>query len=229
MKVYIGFDSAEIDAYAVAQHSMQRRSSVPLEFTPLIASRLRSSGLVTRDVDARGGMYDLASQAPQATEFANTRFIVPLLAQSGPALFIDCDMLVMADVAELFREFDSSKAVQVVKHAHNPVEKTKMNGAPQTAYSRKNWSSVILWNCDHPANRRLTLSMINDWPGRDLHNFLWLADAEIGELSPRWNWLVNVQPRPAADGIAHFTLGGPWLPGWKEQPFDELWLQESRR
>jgi hypothetical protein len=101
----------------------------------------------------------------------------------------------------------------------------------QTIYPRKNWSSVMLFNCNHPANRRLTLHDINNRPGRDLHAFYWLHDEEIGTLNPRWNWLVNEQERPLDVAIAHFTNGGPWIAGWIPAPFDDLWLeaQASRR
>jgi hypothetical protein len=223
VKVYIGFDGREVEAYSVAQKSLLKHASVPVDVTPLIADSLRLSGLLRRPVDARGGMYDIHSQSPQSTEFAVSRFLVPMLAQTGWALFTDCDVVFFADVAELFLLADISKAVQVVKHPPFWCNAWKMDGAFQTTYARKNWSSVILWNCDHPANKRLTLDMVNHWPGRDLHAFSWLHDSEIGELPSGWNWLVNVQPKPDDLRLAHFTLGGPWLPGWTPQPNDDLW------
>jgi lipopolysaccharide biosynthesis glycosyltransferase len=172
-------------------------------------------------------MYDIISQAPQATEFAVSRFLVPILEQKGIAIFLDCDVLVLEDVYKLLDEFDKDRAVQVVKHNHLGREQTKMDGQLQTRYNRKNWSSVMLWNCDHPANRRLTLDAINHWPGRLLHAFAWLADEEVGELDPGWNWLVGVQPQPAKIHIAHYTLGGPWLQNWSVRDHDDLWLREQ--
>jgi len=100
-----------------------------------------------------------------------------------------------------------------------------MDGQPQTQYPRKNWSSVMLFDCDHPSNRRLNIDMINTLPGRDLHRFCWLRDDEIGELDPEWNWLVGEQPKPENLGVAHFTLGGPWLPNWEEHPHDGIWKE----
>lgn len=229
LRVYIGYDPREADAYCVASASLRRRASGDVMITPLEANRLRAQGLLTRPVDARGQMYDLHSQAPQSTEFAISRFLVPLLAQTGPALFIDCDMLFQADVAELFALFDPRYAVQVVQHDHRPQRQTKMDGAAQTLYRRKNWSSVMLWNCDHPGNRRLSLWDINHRPGRDLHALYWLADAEIGALPPEWNWLVGEQVKPANVKLAHYTNGGPWFPNWAPRFHDDLWLEESRR
>ncbi|MDP2141276.1 MAG: hypothetical protein Q8L20_10740 [Gammaproteobacteria bacterium] len=130
-------------------------------------------------------------------------------------------------MADLFALADPDKAVMVVKHQQPETEKTKMDGQEQTFYPRKNWSSVMLWNCDHPANHRLSLQDVNERPGRDLHRFYWLNDSEIGELPAEFNWLVNVQPKPVTPKIAHFTLGGPFTPGWKPQEHDELWLEAA--
>lgn len=228
MRVFIGYDAREAEAYRVAVSSMLRRASAPVDVTPLEIGRLQSAGLLTRPVDARGGMYDLHSRASQSTDFAVSRFLVPVLAQTGPALFIDCDMLFMDDVAELFALFDPRYAVQVVKHDHRPERTTKMNGAEQTRYPRKNWSSVMLWNCCHPANKRLSLWDVNHRPGRDLHALYWLADDEIGPLPSAWNWLVNEQCKPPDVKLAHFTNGGPWFPNWVPRFHDELWLEEAR-
>lgn len=102
----------------------------------------------------------------------------------------------------------------------------KMDGQAQTSYPKKNWSSVVLWNVDHPANKRLSLVDVQERRGFDLHQFYWLADSEIGELPREWNWLVGVQPKPAAPKIAHFTLGGPFLRSWAGAEHDETWLRE---
>ncbi len=228
MKIYIGYDPAEAEAYRVAEASLRRRSSIPVDVTPLCADRLAACGLLRRPADARGGeLYDIRSNASQATEFAISRFLVPMLAQTGWALFIDCDMVFLGDVAELLELADPSKAVMVVKHKHAPTEAEKMCGKTQTTYPRKNWSSVMLFNCDHPANRRLSLDDVNHRPGRDLHAFYWLHDSEIGELPPAWNWLVNIQQKPSAPKLAHFSLGGPWFPEWAGAEHDDIWFRES--
>ena len=164
-----------------------------------------------------------------ATEFACSRFLVPRLAGSGWALFMDCDMLVRTDLFKLFQIADPNKAVMVVKHNHQPVETTKMDGQAQTKYPRKNWSSVMLFNCDHPANKKLTSELVNSVPGRDLHRFCWLKDDEIGELDPKWNWLVG-HSDPAIDpAIVHFTDGIPTMPGYEDCAFADEWRVELER
>ena len=229
MRVYVGVDNREPEAFAVLAHTIRKRASCDVDITPLEINRLRSAGLLTRLMDSRSHqLYDLASNAPCSTEFAISRFLVPILAQSGFALFMDSDMVALGDFAELTKLADPRFAVQVVKHDYRPAEQFKMDMQAQTTYPRKNWSSVMLFNCDHPANRRLTVADVNVRRGFDLHQFYWLADSEIGELPAEWNWLVGVQPKPKAPKIAHFTLGGPWFKDWQPKPYDDIWVCEAR-
>lgn len=230
MKAYIGYDPREDAAFTVAAKTLLQTSGLVAE--PLVEERLRAAGLLWRPVDRRGHMHDLVSDAGQSTEFAISRFLVPILCQTGWALFTDCDVVFLRNVDELSLAIGpitrGKRAAYVVKHDHQPAENWKMDFQPQQAYSRKNWSSVVLWNCEHPAHQRLNLHTINTMPGRWLHSFGWLHDSEIGELLPEWNWLVGVQPKPVAPAIAHFTLGGPFTPGWKGAEHDELWLEAAK-
>lgn len=225
MRVYIGYDSKEKEAYQVAERTLKQTSSIQAE--PLNCERLAASGLFNRAVDTRGQPYDLPSNAPCSTEFATSRFLVPILCQSGWAMFTDCDMVFMQDVHQILEYADESKAVMVVKHNHQS-NGTKMGGLQQTIYPRKNWSSVMLFQCDHPANKRLTIEDVNRRPGRDLHAFYWLHDSEIGELPNRFNWLVDVQPKPDNLVIAHMTLGGPWIENWQGGSFDDEWMDAAQ-
>lgn len=225
MIVYIGYDARETEAYRVAEKSL-KSVSPSAQVTRLDAERLAAFGLLRRPTDLRGGIYDLPSNAPASTAFHVSRFLVPHLCQSGWALFTDSDVVFLRDVAELFKLADSSKAVMVVKHSQSGGG-FKMDGQVQAAYPRKNESSVMLVNCDHPANRRLSLQDVNERPGRDLHNFFWLNDVEIGTLPMEWNWLVTIEPPPVSPSIAHFTMGGPWLPDWQPSEHDEIWTQAA--
>ncbi len=228
MNIYIGWDPREEAAYEVAASSIARRATGPVTIQPL---RLQDVGhILTRPIESRDGkMWCPISQAPMATEFAISRFCVPFIG-NGWALFADCDIVCLADIADLFALADPNYAVMCVKHNYAPVQTAKMDGQPQTAYSRKNWSSVMLFNRGHPANRKLTLEALNAWPGRDLHAFKWLDDSEIGELPKEWNYLDGVYPFPNPEiKIAHLTLGGPWLKGWKGGQMDQMWLMERER
>jgi hypothetical protein len=232
MKVYIGWDSRERKAFNVAE---QTARGFGCDVIPLYEDRLRCAGLLTRPVDRRGQMWDLNSNAPQSTEFAIARFFVPLLAHSGWCLFADADVVFMEDPHSLLRLADTSKALLVVKHREFAMTDVvtgtgyKMDGQAQTVYPRKLWSSVILWNCDHPAHRTLNLTLLNQWPGRDLHAFKWLSDDEIGDLPAEANWLVGVQPKPDRPMIAHYTLGTPDMAGHEDSPHSDIWYNVSKR
>lgn len=223
--VYIGFDSRERESYEVARKSLLKHASIPVHITPLSSVRLAEAGLLRRPQDTRGQRYDILSNAPASTEFAISRFLVPLLAQTGWALFCDSDVVFLGDVAELLRVADPKYAVMVVKHDHCPAEKEKMDGQQQLVYGKKNWSSVMLFNCDHPANKRLSLVDIQERRGLDLHQFYWLSESEIGELPAEWNWLVDVQPKPQEPRLAHFTLGTPEIGVFSEH--SQIWYEAA--
>ena len=228
MKVYIGYDEREHKAAAVCMKTLLdvTRGEIDPEFLSL--GVLRSRGLLTRTVDQRTlREYDLVSNAHYSTRFNIARFLVPILCQGGMALFVDCDMVFERDPREMLREAPSRLPLSVVKHEHEPTRSVKMMEQAQNAYPRKNWSSVMLFNCDHPANRRLSLWDVNHRTRQELHSLYWLHDDEIGSLDPAWNWLVNEQPKPDNLGIAHFTNGGPFNDGWPGAEHDDLWLKHA--
>ncbi len=229
--VWIGFDPREANAYAVARQSVMSRTDGAVGVHGLVLQYLRSRGLYTRPTEIRDGrLWDVISEAPMSTEFAISRFLTPFLAEKGWALFIDADMLVRGDLNEIFRKADPQYAVMCVKHKFDPPEGIKMDGQAQTRYARKNWSSVMLFNVDHPANERLTVAMVNTLPGRDLHRFCWLEDHEIGELPPEWNFLVGFHDPMFIDPkIVHFTDGIPTMKGYENVPFADEWRRELFR
>lgn len=211
LRVFVGHDPREQKSFDVATSSARRWGC---EVQGLYEDRLRLAGILTRPLDVRGGQaFDLTSGAPQSTRFAVARFATVILAHSGWALFVDGDTLFLRDPHVLVEFMDPNKAVCVVKHQVSSIidGTKKMDNQAQMWYPRKLWSSVMLFNCDHEANRRLNLTTLNTWPGRDLHAFKWLHDSEIGELPPEFNWLVGMQPKPSSPCIAHYTLGTPEL------------------
>jgi hypothetical protein len=228
LEVVCGWEPREAIGGALFEFSAIRRTTEPLRFIPLMEKALRYRGLYTRPHEQRDGQaWCPISGAPMATSFANSRFLVPWLAESQWALFADgADMLWLADPAELFALADDRYAVMTVKHEHVSRETIKMDGQAQTNYTRKNWSSVVLWNCTHPSNARLTQEMVNTLPGRDLHAFCWLEPEEIGELPPEWNYLVDVSPMTINPRLLHFTKGIPAMAGYDAGPWAEVWLKE---
>lgn len=227
LNIFIGYDRREFAAYSVAKHSIETRSSVPVLVHPLVAEHL--SHFVAPPVRRGNSYWDIESEAPASTEFTRTRFCVPFIQKHGWALFTDGDILLQDDIAKLFKLADERYAVMVVKHEYVVNENTKMDGQLQTAYHRKNWSSVILWNCSHRAHLRLTRDRLNRWPGRRLHAFEWLEDDEIGTLPQGWNHLVGITnaDTPERPSLLHFTLGTPDMYVNTVEKYTDLWLKEQ--
>lgn len=232
MRVFVGYDRREDVPYAVTVASLLRHASVPVRVEPIVEANLRGMGIYSRRHETRDGqLFDVVSDAPMATQFAITRFAVPFMAdRQGWALFCDGDFLFRADVAELLEQADPKYAVMLVKHRHDPAETRKMDDQQQTRYACKNWSSLVLWNCAHPAHDRLmSHDVLNLAPGRWLHAFQWLFDTEIGDIDPAWNHLVGVnRPDPSAKA-AHFTLGTPDMLGNADMEFGAEWQEYAAR
>lgn len=204
--VFIGYDPRERVATNVLIDSLYQHSSIPLAITPLVTPQLEAQGLYWRPRDPR-----------QSTAFSFSRFLVPhLMAYAGWAIFMDCDMLCRGDIAELWAQRHEDFAVMCVQHDHIPKEDVKFLGEVQSRYEKKNWSSLMLLNCQRCS--ALTPEYVNNASGLELHRFHWLTDdREIGALPlERWNHLVDVQDSALAERAAllHWTLGGPWF---KEQ------------
>jgi hypothetical protein len=205
--VFIGYDPRERAATNVLIDSLYHHTSMPLAITPLVTPQLERQGLYRRERDPK-----------QSTAFSFTRFLVPrLMDYRGWAIFMDCDMLCRGDIAELWELRNDRYAVMCVQHEHVPSERVKFLGEKQTAYPKKNWSSLMLMNGERCT--ALSVDYVNTASGLELHRFQWLGDdALIGALPlGRWNHLVDVQPAPGA-GVAeggpallHWTLGGPWF------------------
>ena len=217
MKVYVGYDTREDIAYQVCEHSIKRRNG-QTEVIPLKQKDLREQGLYTREPDK------LAS-----TEFTFTRFFVPYLNNyKGWAVFCDCDFVWRISPTELEQYCDNSKAVVCVQHDYKPKEGLKMHGQIQLQYPRKNWSSMVLWNCGHPKNKVLTPELLNTESGKFLHRFSWLNDSDIGNLPPIYNWLVSwyQEPKDGTPKILHYTEGGPWFENYRNCEYADVWKKE---
>jgi lipopolysaccharide biosynthesis glycosyltransferase len=225
-RVFLGWSYAEHRAYRVAELSLRRTSASHVRLEKISMEHLRGLDLYWRDTTVIAGrLFDVPSFAHMSTSHAIARFFVPYLCGfKGWALFADSDVIFRTDVAELFAAADERYALMCVQHPELQETGLKKTGDRQQPYARKNWSSVMLFNCAHPAHQALTLEVLNTWPGRDLHAFKWLQDDQIGALPADWNYLINVtQPVPSRVAIAHFTLGTPDVKGHEADPFADEW------
>lgn len=213
LSVYIGYDPRESVAFYTLAHSILRRSSIPVSIAPLMQSQLK-------------GLYTRQRGPTESTQFSMTRFLVPALSEyRGWSLYMDCDMLCRADIAELAaRTAETDKAVIVCKHDYQPKAGRKFLNQVQTNYLRKNWSSLMLFNNERC--RGLTPAYVNSASGLDLHRFAWAQDALIGELPLEWNWLVGEYEYNPSAKIAHFTLGGPYFDQYRQCDYADEWFAE---
>jgi hypothetical protein len=221
LRIFVGWDPRETEAYDVFAHSITSRASRPVSIIPLVQSELRAQGLFTRPLTEKA-----------ATEFSMTRWLVPHLSDyKGVSIFADCDMLMLADVYEVLEHVDESRAVSVCQHDYTPKTQTKMDGQPQTNYPKKNWSSFMVFNNGHELSRCLTPDLINraDHPPSYFHQFRWMETQKTGSLPLEWNYLASeYEAKPDVKNI-HYTLGGPWFDQTKDCDYADLWLEEQDR
>ena len=210
INVFIGYDSKEKIAHHILSESILRRSTKPVAITPIYLPNIKDDFVRERN--------NLSS-----TEFSFSRFIIPhLMNYQGWALFMDCDMLMMADIAELWRLRDDKYAVQVCKHDYTPKDETKFLGQVQTKYPKKNWSSFMLMNCKKCTT--LTPEYVNKASGLELHQFKWLENEElIGSLPLEWNWLVGEYPYKKEIKSVHYTDGGPYFEDYNNCDYSSEW------
>jgi len=210
--VFVGYDPREAVAYHTCANSIIRHASRPVAIIPLALN-----------------LFDdyKETHTDGSNHFIYSRFLVPhLMEYTGHAIFIDGDMIVCGDIVELWEQRDVTKDVQVVKHDYKTRMTEKYLGAKNEDYPRKNWSSVILWNCNSFPNRRLTPDFVQKSTGSFLHRFTWLDDERIGELPREWNWLPDEYgPNPDAK-LLHYTLGTPCFHEFATTPMADEWHRE---
>ena len=209
INIVVGFDQREAIAYHTFCQSVIEKSSLPIRFIPLSLGVIKDYKETHND---------------QSNDFIYSRFLTPFLNNfNGWAIFADGDMICQADISELWDLRDESKALLVVKHDYQTKSRKKYLGNKNENYPRKNWSSVILWNCSHPKHKILTPDFISKQTGAYLHRFSWLEDNEIGELPKEWNWLAIEYPENNLAKLVHYTLGTPCFIEYKDTDMADIW------
>ena len=193
--IFIGYDAREAVAYHTCVNSIIRYSTNPISINPLSLNLLK--GYTETHTDG-------------SNQFIYSRFLLPhLMDYNGWAIFIDGDMIIRDDITKLYNLQDNDYAVMVVKHDYKTKSNTKYLGSKNEDYPRKNWSSVVLWNCGHIKNKILTPELIQKSDGSYLHRFSWLTDNDIGSLPIEWNWLPDEYGENNNAKLLHYTLGTP--------------------
>ena len=215
INMVVGFDQRESIAYHTFTQSVMDKSSLPVSFTPLAINTLK-------------GYHE--THTDKSNDFIYSRFLTPYLnAFSGWAIFADGDMICQSDIRELWDLRDESKAVLVVKHVYKTKAQKKYLGNSNTDYPKKNWSSLILWNCGNPKHRILTPDFISNQTGKFLHRFSWLEDKDIGDLPKDWNWLAIEYPENKNAKLIHYTLGTPCFKEYWDCDMSDIWHANQKR
>ena len=210
--IFIGYDPREAIAYHTCANSIIRQASQPVAIIPLALNLFNDYTETHTD---------------GSNHFIYSRFLVPhLMGYQGHAIFIDGDMIVRGDIVELWELANPYMDVQVVKHNYKTKMPVKYLGAKNEDYPRKNWSSVILWNCNSWTNRRLTPEWIENASGAELHRFTWIPDDRIGELPAEWNWLPDEYGANTSAKLLHYTLGTPCFHEFATTPQADEWHRE---
>ena len=239
LRVVIGYDEREAKAAWVLQHSILKYSSRPINFTFLYLPALEKDNLMWRERDPK-----------QSTDFSYSRFLTPYLSgYKGQSIFMDCDMLVKCDVAELTEYCPQGRDVAVVKHDYKPGNETKFLGMPQSSYSRKLWSAIMVFNCNSSPCQRLTPRYVNEATGAQLHQFKWITERQIpafspksdeeivakrvGEIPEEYQWIPGhsddrIKLEDAR--IIHFTEFAPWFDDYQshDSPEARMWHEEAK-
>jgi len=215
-KVFIGYDPRQPVSYNVLQHSIVIRTEYPVSITPLV--------LETLPITRKG-----------LTPFTWSRFLVPYLCNyQGLAIFMDADILVQADIKELF---DIVSSLQDAS-GYIPAVSVAKNKA------RFEWASVMVFNCSHPDNKVLTPDFIQT-TDKGLHGIAWTDS--IGGIPDEWNhlvgydelrqvrvqhsldngheaaWSTELSPGKSHAKLIHFTQG---VPAWSitaDSEYAEQW------
>lgn len=215
IKIIVGFDQREAIAYHTFTQSVIEKSTLPLIFIPLAANTLKDYNETHTD---------------RSNDFIYSRFLTPYLNNyRGWAIFADGDMICRSDIKELWNLRDENKALLVVKHNYQTKAKKKYLGNINENYPRKNWSSLILWNCSHPKHKILTPDFVANQTGKFLHRFSWLDDNDIGELPIEWNWLAIEYPITSSAKLIHYTLGTPCFKDYRDTDMANDWLETKKR
>ena len=212
--VFVGYDPREAIAFHVCVNSIIRHASRPVAIVPVALNLFQDYQETHND---------------GSNHFIYTRFLVPhLMGFSGWAIFIDGDMILRDDIVKLWdlQNEALNKDVYVVKHDYKTRMKQKYLGSKNEDYPRKNWSSVILWNCSSWPNRKLTPEFVQGQPGSYLHRFSWLDDDRIGELPKEWNWLPDEYDANPDAKLLHYTLGTPCFHEFADTPQADEWHRE---
>jgi hypothetical protein len=207
MRVFVGVDESQLLAAEVLEHTIRQHASGPVEVTPM--------------THVRAPMPKDKRNRPR-TAFSFSRFAIPALCgYQGRALYVDADMQVFDDIAQLWQiPFDGAK----VLCTNQPEPPEKWRGSGHFHPGRQ--MSVMMLDCG-----RLDWDVAEMVRGLDEGRYTYeqlmfdmclLPPEEVTDgLPPEWNHLEHFEP--GGTKLLHYTVV-PTQP-WKndENPLRGIW------
>lgn len=218
LKIFIGYDPREKIAFHVLSHSIISNATIPVSIVPINLNNFKN-------------FYSRPKGKKDSTEFSISRFLTPYLSNyKGYSLYLDCDFIILEDVAKLLKFISkkTNKVLWCVKHkSYAPKVRTKFLKERQFIYPKKNWSSFMLFN--NKKCKILTPKFVSKAHGLDLHQFKWTNEKLIGSLPKNWNILVGEQKIPKKFNALHYTIGGPYFKKYSQCPGSKFWFKYKKQ
>ncbi len=227
INVYIGYDSRQDKSdkfsdlinppYQICKYSILKNYKGRED--DLVIQPIKLQNMIDDD------LYWRKDDPLASTEFTYSRFLTPHLNNyNGVAIFCDSDFLWQCDIRELLKYYDEKYSIMCVKHNYYPTQETKMDGKIQTIYPRKNWSSLMMFNCSHIDCQNLSIKNVNTKSAKYLHRMNWTSDKNIGEIPPTYNWLEGWYEDSINPKVIHYTRGAPIHDSWNGS-YSTNWIQ----
>lgn len=179
IRVFVGCapDGADAESQCVLEHSLRSRCSAPVQITWMIASRDPASPFAGWDMTR------------WATPFSAFRWAVPeLCGFRGRAIYMDSDLIVLGDLAELW-ELELKPGGQIVA-ARDPGK-----------------FCVSLWDCALARGHVLPLPQLRRADGHErMAAYFKAHPGLVHRFGSRWNYLDSQDADALGDaGIVHYT------------------------
>ena len=171
-------------------------------------------------------VFGKATLGPGKSHMAYCRILLPQLLDVPRLIYLDCDVLVFRDLAELFdADLPFGKVIGAVRDSETlslADDSRAMADAMKIPAERAYFNSgVMLMNLDelrrqHFAQR--SVEFLRSWGGksrfRDQPPINFLLHGLIDELPEHWNrasWRFDAQQNNDLDCVVHYTTSAPWV------------------
>ena len=173
-------------------------------------------------------VFGKATLGPGESHMAYCRIMLPQLLDVPRLIYLDSDVLVFRDVAELFDfELPPGKILAAVLDSETPTladdSRTiagAMNLPADACYFNSGVMRLNLGELRRQQFFQRSVELLTSWSGRyrfwDQSAINFLLHGQIYELPEYWNrasWRFDAQQNNDLDCVLHYTTSTPWLGG----------------